>query len=79
MCFNLKRRVKLSKEVKSSLSYTVCSIVQKVLSIITTPLFSRLLTVEQYGQLSVYNSWAAILTIFITLNLSYGSFNRAMV
>ncbi|MBR3884898.1 MAG: oligosaccharide flippase family protein [Clostridia bacterium] len=73
------RKKAISKEVKASLAYTICSIIQKVLSIITTPLFARLLTVEQYGQLSIYNSWSAIITIFITLNLSFGSFNRAMV
>lgn len=66
-------------EVKASVSYTVCNILQKSLSFITLPLFTRLLTTEQYGQYSVYASWSAILTIFITLYLSSGSFFKAMV
>lgn len=64
---------------KVSLAYAVCNIVQKSLSFITLPLFTRLLTTEQYGQYSVYTSWMGILTIFISLNLPYGSFSTAMV
>ena len=64
--------------VKVSIAYTVCSILQKCLSFITLPLFTRLLTTEQYGQYSVYASWSTILSIFVTLNLGYGSFQTAM-
>lgn len=64
---------------KVSVAYAVCTILQKCLSIITLPLFTRLLTTEQYGQYSVYTSWSAILAIFITLNLAYGSFQTAMI
>lgn len=69
----------MSLEVKASLAYTVCSILMKCLSFITMPLFTRLLTTEQYGQYSVYLSWSGILVIFTTLNLAYGSFSTAMV
>ena len=65
--------------VKASVAYTTCSILQRCLSMITMPLFTRILTQEQYGQYSVYTSWMGILTIFITLNLAYGSFSKAMV
>ena len=64
---------------KASLSYTVCSIIQNCLNFITLPLFTRLLTTEQYGQSTIYSSWLSILTIFLTLQLPYGSFSRAMV
>lgn len=65
--------------VKASVSYTVCSVLQKCLSFITLPLFTRLLTTEQYGQYTVYLSWSTIFTIFITLYLAYGSFSTAMI
>lgn len=65
--------------VKVSTSYAVCSILQKCLSLITLPLFTRLLTTEQYGQYTIYQSWMGILMIFLTLNLAYGSFQTAMV
>lgn len=65
--------------VKVSTAYAVCSIFQKCLSFITLPLFTRLLTTEQYGQYTIYSSWSSILMIFLTLNLAYGSFQTAMV
>lgn len=65
--------------VKASVAYTICSILQKCLSFITLPLFTRILTPEQYGIHTVYTSWSSILTIFMTLNLAYGSFSTAMV
>lgn len=65
--------------VKVSTAYAICSILQRCLSFITLPLFTRLLTTEQYGQYTVYQSWSGIITIFVTLNLAYGSFSPAMV
>ena len=43
-----------SVQVKASLAYTFCSIIQKGLSFLTLPIFTRLLTLEQYGQCSIY-------------------------
>ncbi len=65
--------------VKVSIAYVICSFLQRCLSFITIPLFTRLLTTEQYGQLTIYQSWIGILSIFITLNLAYGSFSTAMM
>ena len=66
-------------QVKVSTSYAVCSVLQKCLSFITLPLFTRLLTQEQYGQYTIYTSWSGMLSIVLTLNLAYGSFSTAMV
>lgn len=65
-------------EAKASIAYAVCSILQNCLAFITLPLFSRLLTTEQFGQYTIYASWSTILIIFVTLNLPYGSFQTAM-
>ena len=64
---------------KVSIAYAACSILQRCVSFFTLPLFTRLLTTEQYGQYVIYQSWEGILCIFITLNLAYGSFSTAMV
>ena len=68
----------VNEEVKAASIYTICSIIQKSLLFITTPLFTRLLTTEQYGQVTIYNSWSNFLTLFLTLYLAYGSFSTAM-
>lgn len=76
-------KVKKLKEapvtVKASIAYTICNIIQKCLSFITVPLFTRLLTTDEYGQFSVYTAWQGIFAIFLTLNLPYGSFSKAMI
>lgn len=69
---------KIPLTVRVSTSYAICSILQKCLSFIGLPLFTRLLSTEQYGQGTIYYSWSGILMIFLTLNLAYGSFETAI-
>ena len=69
----------LPLEAKVSSAYVMCSMTQQCLSLLTMPIFARMLTEEQYGQFVVYSSWIGILSIFITLNLAYGSFSKAMI
>ena len=68
-----------SKEIQASSAYVVCSVLQKCLSLITLPLFTRLLTKEEYGVSTVYSSTLSVALIFTTLNLPYGSFSPAMM
>ena len=70
---------KLPITAKVSFSYAICGIIQNCISFLTLPIFTRLLTTEQYGQVTVYASWSSLLVIFLTLQLPYGSFSRAMV
>lgn len=70
---------KVPISIRASVAYTLCSVLQKGLSFITLPLFTRLLSQEQYGQFTIFSSWSGILAIFLTLNLQYGSFSKAMV
>ncbi|WP_413459984.1 lipopolysaccharide biosynthesis protein [Herbaspirillum huttiense] len=49
------------------------------LLLLATPIFTRLLSSEAYGQVVLYTSWAQVLTIFGTLSLSSGVFNNAML
>lgn len=69
----------LPEAVKASLWFTICSILQKGISFITVPIFTRMLSTEEYGVISLFGAWQNILTIFATLNLSYQIFNNGMV
>lgn len=69
----------LSAPVKASIWFTICNIMQKGISMITVPIFTRLLTAEQYGIYSIYQSWYSIIGVFATLNLYYGVFNNGMI
>lgn len=69
----------LSAPAKSAVWFVVCSVLQRGIVYITTPIFTRLLTTEQFGTYTMYNSWFSVITIVCTLNLSYNVFHRAMV
>lgn len=69
----------MSKEAKASVAYAVCSIVQKCIGFINMPIFTRLMTTDEYGEMTVYSSWSGIFSIILTLNLAYGSFAPAML
>lgn len=76
---NVKARYKnLPVEVKSTLWFVICNVLQRGISLISTPIFTRLLTTEQYGVYSVYQSWYSIIAVFATLNLYCGVFNNGL-
>lgn len=63
---------------KATIWFIFCSTLQKCISIITTPIFTRIMTTEQNGQFTVYNSWLQIFTIVTTFRLNYAVFNKGM-
>lgn len=65
--------------MKAAWVYTICSVLQQSLSFITVPIFTRLLSTADYGTVSIYSSWRGIVTIFVTLQVPYGTFATAMV
>ena len=73
-----KKYNSFSEPVKASFWFTICGVFQKGISILTTPIFTRLLTTQQYGVFSVYLSWYDIISVFATLNLFYGAYNNAI-
>ena len=66
-------------QFKASLWFLICSVLQKGISVITTPIFTRLLTPFEYGEYNVFNSWMGILSVFITLKLAYGVYAQGIV
>lgn len=69
----------LPVQLRASVWFLVCSFLQKGISMITTPIFTRLLTTQEYGEFNVFNSWMSIITVFVTLNLYNGVFTRGLV
>ncbi len=69
----------LSAPVKASIWFLFCSFLQKGITMITTPIFTRLLSSEEFGQYNVFNSWLSILTVLLTLNLSAGVYTQGLV
>ena len=75
----IKNYKNISVEVKASIAYTFCSILTKCISLITLPIFTRIMTKEEFGLSTVYTSFSSIVVIFISLQLPYGSFSKAMI
>ena len=69
----------MSLPVKASIAFVLCSFLQRGISTITTPIFTRLLTTEQFGYYSIFNSWLEIVAVFSTLKLSGSVFTQALV
>ncbi len=69
----------ISVQVRASLWFAFCSILQRGISFITVPVFTRIMSKEQYGYYSTYISWYSILLVFTSMSLYYGVFNNAMI
>ncbi|HIT67891.1 MAG TPA: oligosaccharide flippase family protein [Candidatus Merdisoma merdipullorum] len=65
--------------MKASFWFLICSFLQKGISMITTPIFTRILSTSEYGQFSVFNSWMSILTPIVCLNLYSGVYAQGIV
>ena len=62
--------------VKAGAWYTVSSISLRAIALITTPIFTRLMSTADYGITNTFTAWASLFTVFCTLNLSF-SIGRA--
>lgn len=57
------------KAIKSGFWYTVSNFLISASALITTPIFTRLLSQDQYGMYNNYTSWQSILLILCTFNI----------
>lgn len=64
------------KAAKAGLAYTIGNIFLKGITFLTLPLFTRLLTTEQFGVFNLYVSYETLLTIFTGICI-YGSLRTA--
>lgn len=69
----------LPVQMKASFWFLICSFLQRGISMITTPIFTRLLSIVEYGQYSVFNSWLSVITVFVTLNLFSGVYMQGII
>ena len=75
----LEKYKKSSLPLKASLWFTICSIIQKGISIITMPIFTRLMSTEQYGEYNIFLTWYNIFLLIVTLNIHTEIFNKGLI
>lgn len=59
----------MAAPLKAVFWFTICSFIQRGISMITTPVFTRLLSAEEYGLYSTYLSWETVILMLVTLSL----------
>ena len=75
----MKKYHGMSKQLKVVFWFTFVGFLQRGISIITTPIFTRVLSTEDYGLFSVFNAYYTVLVIIATLDLHMGVINNAFV
>ena len=75
-----KKKAKISIPVgfKSAIVYLFATIFTRGLAIITTPIFTRIMTTDQVGMVNLYSSWYSMITVVSTLALTSGGFSIAL-
>lgn len=71
--------IALPASARASLWFVLCSIMQKGIQFITVPIFTRVLSTQEYGQFTLYQSWLNVFTIFASLMLYSSVFNNGMI
>ena len=61
--------------LKSSLWFMGCNFMQRGIMMITTPVFTRILSKEEYGVVSIFSSWQVVLEIVMPLCLNACALN----
>lgn len=75
----LNKYTKLPVQIRISFWFLICSFFQRAISVITVPIFTRLLTSSEYGEYNVFNSWLGILSIIVSLNLYTAVYEQGLI
>lgn len=71
-----EQSLRASSALKAGTWYVISSVLVKAIAILTTPIFTRLMTPEQYGITATFTSWYSLLLPFCTMDLAF-SIGRA--
>ena len=72
----LKKKIPVG--FKSAIVYLFATVFTRGLAIITTPIFTRIMSTDQVGMVNLYSSWYSMITVVSTLALTSGGFFMAL-
>ena len=78
MIISIKKLKKMPEGLKASIAFFVANIITAGIAYITTPFFTRMLSSEEFGEVSLYLTWKQVFGIIAMFCLSYGVFNNGM-
>ena len=65
------KKIISNKSLQAGSIYLIASIINKAIAFVTIPIFTRLLTVKEYGNVSTYSSYVSIIYYFMGLSSEY--------
>lgn len=68
-----------SAPIKASFWFMFANIAQKAISVITTMIFTRVLTKGDYGIMNTFQAWYGVLNVVVTLCIPIGVYSNAMI
>ncbi len=68
----------LPSQLRASFFFVLVGAMKDAVDFLTTPIFTRILTAEEYGLFSVYNSWYQIVRILVSLYIFSDGFSVGM-
>ena len=69
----------MSVQVKASMAFMIVNFMQKGISFLTAPIFTRLLSTEEYGVITIYLSWVDVIGIFAMFGLYNNVYCRGIL
>jgi len=77
----LKKYNSMSEQAKAGICFVICSCFQSGIKFVVLPIFANIMSVSDYGIVTLYTSWVSVIYIFATLALgrANGVFYVAMV
>lgn len=69
----------IPKPAKAAIVFTIATFMTQGLYIITTPIFTRIMSTEDIGIVTLFNSWNQLIGVIAGLGLTSGSFSIAMM
>lgn len=69
----------MNRLAKVSAWFMLASCFQKGVSFIVIPIFTRLLSIEEYGKYSLFLSWSNVLLIIVTLNIVNAGVDKGLM
>lgn len=65
----MKERTKISDSAKATLMFTLANLIHYGCGLVYSPIFTRIMSQEEYGMVTLYSSWTNLLTTVLTMNV----------
>lgn len=69
----------LPVEIKAAGWFVLCNVLQRGIQFLITPIYTRILSTEEYGVYSLFLTWINFFAVFATLNLSGGIYYNGLI